>query len=50
MVSSEVVLLCLSQVGAMLTFLLPIIAVCAVLKIVFDVLYDFLYGLTGRGR
>ena len=50
MASQDVVLLILAQVSQMLLFLLPVIAVASVLKIVFDVLYDFLFGITGRGR
>jgi len=48
MANSDVVTLILAHVSQMLLFLIPIIAVCAVLKIVFDVLYDFLFGITGR--
>lgn len=50
MTNSEVVVQMLQTVSDMLIFLIPVIAVCAVVKLIFDVLYDFLFNISGRSR
>lgn len=48
MTNLEALTLILAQVGEMIQFMLPIVAVCSVLKIIFDTLYNFLFNITSR--
>jgi len=50
MSQADVVTAILNQVGDMLLFLLPIIAISSVLKIIFDILFDVLFNITPRYR
>lgn len=50
MANEQVVILILDQVSHMIVYLIPVIAITAVLKMVFDIIFDFLYGITGRSR
>lgn len=50
MTNTDALILIMSQVRDMILFMLPIIAVTAVVKIVFDNLHNFLFGITGKNR
>jgi|GEM_PF-2797246 len=47
---ADLVNLITQQVALSLPLLVPVIAVCAGLKIVFDLVWNYTMGITGRNR
>lgn len=48
--SAQLVSLIVQTTAENMPMLIPVIAICAGIKIVFDLLFDFTMGITGRRR